>query len=168
MKDLITVGYMTDTKGIKGEVKVKNLSDAPGRFAPSKKFLLNPPTSNLLELEIESFYTHKDLIIIKFVEINTLEQAQEIKGKYLEVEAEKLEQGQYYAHQLIGLTVKTIEGVELGRVVEIITSGAHDIYKVRHQGRKEYLIPAVKEIVKEINIKKGYILISPTPGLLEL
>lgn len=167
MKDYLAVGYISQTKGINGEVKVKSLTEKEERFLqPGNKFFLSPPTEHFSELTIEKAARRRDLLAIKFKEINSIEQATELKGRYLEIPAQKLTRGEYYWHQLIGLEVMTTEGKKIGEIAEIQSSKAHDIYVVKNE--KEYSVPAVKDVVKEINLEKGYILIKPIKGLLEI
>ncbi|RJQ31090.1 MAG: 16S rRNA processing protein RimM [Actinobacteria bacterium] len=166
MRQYLAVGYVSQTKGLNGEVKVKPLSDRKERFSKSSKLRISPPVENVPFLTVKSACKHKDYFVVRFTEVRSIETAQALCGHYLEVSADILKDDQYYVHDLIGIEVKTDQGKYLGVITEVKASKAHDIYVVKND--KEYLIPAVKEIVKKIDIPKKIMVITPTKGLLEL
>ena len=78
-----------------------------------------------------------------------------------------LPDGSYYHFQIVGLTVFTVDGVPLGEVVDILETGSNDVYVIRDDEGKEHLLPALKDVVKDIDLEKGLMLVQPLPGLLE-
>jgi 16S rRNA processing protein RimM len=110
----------------------------------------------------------KETVILRLGEIDTLETAELLRGKYLEIplsERKVLPAGRYYHHEIIGLEVFTNTGSPLGQVREILSTGSNDVYVVGGHGR-ELLIPAVKDVIKEINIARSRIIIEVIDGLL--
>ena len=165
-EELITIGEITRHQGNKGEVRVKPLTDFPERFRPGTKVLLTAGRQQK-EVEIESAWSHKGFIILKFVEFDNIEQAIDHKGYTVKVapgEAVELPPDSYFMDQILGLEVYTTEEDYLGQVEEIIETGAHDIYRVG-QGEAEVLIPAVKEMVTEVEIEAGRMTVNLVAGL---
>lgn len=156
---------------MKGEVQINSLTDFPTRFKPGTTFVLYPPLPHVRWLTIEDAKFRGDKINLKFKEINDRGDAEKLRGHLLEIPIEKAEplpRGSYWFHQIIGLEVVTTKGKSLGRVVEILRTGANDVYVVRPLGRgKEILIPAIKEVVEEIDLRTGRIMIKVIPGLME-
>jgi 16S rRNA processing protein RimM len=145
---LIAVGEIVNTHGIKGEVKVKSLTDFPERFK-SKAVLI---------------------FLIKFNEVQNIDEALKIKGGLLKISSEQLKKlpaDTYYIFELIGMEVQTDDGIILGKIKDIIQTGSNDVYVVNGT-KKEYLIPAIRLIVQEIDKSKGTIIIKPMEGLLDL
>jgi 16S rRNA processing protein RimM len=117
---------------------------------------------------IESARWQKGLVYLRLSGIDDREAAAELGGRLLaipESELEPLPEGQYYRFQLIGLSVVSREGEELGRVTEVLSTGANDVYVV-HGDRGEFLLPATDQVVREIDLETGRMLIDVLPGLL--
>ena len=159
----LIVGRILAPWGIRGEVKVEVLTDFPERFAPRKVVYLNTSP-----LEIESCRYHKQQLILKLATIDSIEAAEKLRGQSLTIpgsELHTLPEGQYYAFQLIGLKVVTTGGKTLGRVTDIMPTGSNDVYIV--EGKQgEILIPAIEDVVKSIDLKKGKMVIEVIEGLL--
>lgn len=167
----LTVAKILCPHGMRGEVQVSSFTDFPARFKPGTTFVLCPPLLHVRRLTIEGAKSHGDKINLKFKEINDRGEAEKLRGHLLEIpieEAEPLPKNSYWFHQIIELEVVTTEGRLLGRVVEILRTGANDVYVVKPPGRgKEILIPAIKEVVEEIDLKAGRMVIEVIPGLLD-
>ncbi|HEY3364753.1 MAG TPA: ribosome maturation factor RimM [Symbiobacteriaceae bacterium] len=166
--DLIKIGVVTGAHGLHGEIRVLPLTDFPERFATLRQTLLGPdarPTA------IRFRGTVKELIICTFDGVEDRTQAEKLRGQYLQVpksEVYPLPEGSYYIFDLIGLAVIDPEGNPLGTLVEVEHgNAAHDLYVVETAPRKRYMVPAVREFVKEIDLAKGHVVIAPIPGLLE-
>lgn len=154
MNALVDLGIITSTKGLKGEVKVKALGDSK-LLLSLQKFFLSPPTPSIKTLTIESVSKGNKLMIVKFKEINSIEEASELKGKFLQQTADQLPENYFSLSSLIGLEVFSNNGIFLGTVTQLEESKAHDILVV---GNKiEYRVPLIKEVIKDINIAKGSI-----------
>jgi len=162
--EFLIVGYILAPWGIRGEVKVEVVTDFPERFAPQKIVYLNTRP-----LEIESCRPHKQHLVVKLATIDSVEDAEKLRGQDLTIprsELYPLPEGQYYTFQIIGLKVVTTEGKLLGRITEIMTTGSNDVYIVEGK-RGEILIPAIEDVVKSIDLEKGKMVIEAIEGLLD-
>ena len=162
--EFLIVGYILAPWGIKGEVKVEVATDFPDRFAPRKLVYLNTRP-----IEIESCHPHKQHLVVKLATIDSVEDAEKLRGQDLTIprsELYPLPQGQYYTFQIIGLKVVTTEGELLGHITEIMTTGSNDVYIVEGK-RGEILIPAIEDVVKSIDLQKGEVVIEAIKGLLD-
>jgi 16S rRNA processing protein RimM len=162
--EFLIVGRILAPWGIKGEVKVEVITDFPELFAPRNLVYLNARP-----FEIESCRPHKQFLVLKLASVDSVEAAEKLRECDLTVpraELPELPKGQYYTFQLIGLEVVTTESESLGRVVDIMTTASNDVYIVEGK-RGEILIPAIEDVVKSIDLKKGAIVIEAIEGLLD-
>jgi 16S rRNA processing protein RimM len=162
--EFLIVGRILAPWGLKGEVKVEVITDFPERFAPHNFVYLNASP-----FEIESCRPHKQFLVLKLTTIDSIEAAEKLRGCDLtipRVELPELPEGQYYTFQLIGLDVVTTEGELLGHIKDIIATASNDVYIVESK-RGEILIPAIEDVVKSIDLKKGTITIEAIEGLLD-
>jgi len=160
----LIVGRILAPWGIRGEVKVEVATDFPERFAPQKVVYLNARP-----LEIESCRPHKQHLVVKLATIDSVEDAERLRGQDLTIpssELSRLPEGQYYTFQIIGLDVLTTEGQYLGQVTDIMTTASNDVYIVEGEGG-EILIPAIEDVVKSIDLEEGKIIIEAIKGLLD-
>lgn len=164
---MVNIGKIIGTYGYKGSVKVKSLSDFPERFLSLKKvFLLIKGRQE--EYEIQNVKNNNGYIIIKFKKIDSKEDAQGLKSAFLQVpedEVYPLPDGYYYHFQLIGLKVWDIENNYLGILKEVLETGANDVYLIEKEDSKELLLPALKEVIKEINLQENIMRVELLPGL---
>ncbi len=161
--EFLIVGYILAPWGIRGEVKVEVVTDFPERFTPRKVVYLNARP-----LEIESCRPHKQHLVVKLATIDSVEDAEKLRGQDLTIprsELYPLPAGQYYTFQIIGLKVVTTEGQTVGRVTDIMKTGSNDVYIVEGK-RGEILIPAIEDVVKSIDLAKGKMVIEAIEGLL--
>lgn len=165
----LQVGKIVNTFGLKGEVKLIPLTDDVERFSKLEYVLLEDDLS--IKLTIERFRIQNNVVIMKFKEVNTIDEAQKLKNRFIVIErerAKKLPEGAYFICDIIGLEVYDLEGKKLGKVKEVLKTGSNDVYICEsYIGNKDILIPALKDVVKEINIKDGYMKIKPIEGLLD-
>ena len=163
--EFITIAQILSPWGIKGELKVEVATDFPQRFTPSSKVYVNRQP-----MTIDSTNWHKGKAIIKLNTIDSIEAAQRLQGKPIEIhhsQVNPLPEGQYYHFQLIGLEVLTTQGERLGTITEILTAESNDNYVV-HGAKGEILIPAIEDVVKSIDLKQGRMVIEAINGLLSL
>lgn len=167
MKNPVSIGKVLSPFGLKGEVKV-----LPFTLTLARCEELQNVWTNRGNLEVETGRVHGRIWVLKFAGINSREEAEQLKEEELFIPGEErktLPPGHYYHDQLIGLEVYSEVGRRLGIIKEILSSGGHDIYIVRKDaGAGEILIPAVKAIVKKIDLPGGRIIIDPPDGLLDL
>ena len=162
--EFLIVGRILAPWGIKGEVKVEVITDFPERFAPRNLVYINSHP-----FEIESCRPHKQFLVLKLAAIDSVEVAEQLRDCDLTItraELPELPEGQYYTFQLIGLVVVTTDGESLGQVADIMTTAGNDVYIVEGK-RGEILIPAIEDVVKSIDLKKGTITIEAIEGLLD-
>ena len=167
--NLVTVGQVVNTHGHKGEVRVWPLTDFPERFqeGASLVFVQGDKTR---QLSIGRARVHKNMMIIQFAEISDMDSAETLKGGLLKVsknELVELPENTYFVFEIIGMAVETIDKKVLGRVKDVIQTGANDIYLISGP-EKDYMVPAVKEFIQQIDRENGLITINPPEGLLDL
>lgn len=170
MEDLLQVGVITTTHGVRGEVKVFPTTDDPARFKTLKQVILDTGKEKI-ELEIAGVKFFKNLVILKFKGIDDINDVEKYRKCSLLVTREnavKLEKNEYFISDLIGLAVVTVEGETLGAISDVLQTGANDVYVVSQDGLKDLLIPAIKECIKEINMETGCVTVHLLPGLREL
>jgi len=163
--EFITIGQILAPWGVKGKLKVEVVTDFPERFAPHSKIYVNRQP-----VTIDSTEWHKGKVIIKLNIVDSVEEAQKLRGQPIEIHHTQLyplPEGQYYQFQLIGLEVWTAQGELLGNITEILTAESNDNYVVRG-AMGEILIPAIDDVVKSIDLDKGHLVIEPIEGLLSL
>lgn len=166
MEEFFVIGQIVNTQGYKGEVRVLPLTDFPERYRDLEKIFLDLP-QGLKEVEIESVRYHKQFVILKLVDCETMDQAEALKNTYIKIQPEQavtLPEGHYFIRDIIGLEVFTLEGELLGKVQDVLQITSNDVYVVKGD-KKEILIPAIKEIVKEIDLDNKKMLIDPLEGL---
>ena len=155
--------------GIRGEVTVQVLTDAPeDRFVPGTEFVVEPAKAG--PLTVRSARWNKDILLLGFEEVPDRNRAEELRGARLFVETEELvdsgEEG-WYEHELVGLEAR-VGGQKVGRVTALNTMPAQDLLVIEDEAGKEVLIPFVEEIVPEVNVADGYVVLTPPAGLFEL
>ncbi|MCD6363233.1 MAG: 16S rRNA processing protein RimM [Synergistetes bacterium] len=169
-RGLIAIGKVISAHGLKGVLKIMPLTDFPERFKERKRFVFYNEEDNVVfEGDLESVSMGDRFILLKVKGCDSRERALKLVGALIKVREEELpplQEGEYYFHQIIGLDVYTVQGERLGRVVDIIRTGANDVFQVKGEQR-EYMIPALKRVVREVNLKKGIMIIEPMKGLLE-
>jgi 16S rRNA processing protein RimM len=166
----ITIGQIAAPHGCQGEVRVMPVTDFPERFKTTEHVYLSLG-GLFVEKKVESASVQGNRISLKLAGIDSPEQARRLRGALLQVprhELWPLQDGAYYHFEIIGLQVVTVDGSPVGEIVEILTTGGNDVYTVRNLNGEEYLVPALKSIVKEIDTTAGRMVIEPAPGLLEL
>ena len=162
----VTVGLVLKTVGLKGELRVKPLTDNPDRYVPGGRLWLTSPEGEPVSFVIGSVKGHKDNLTVSLEGVGTVEQAEPLRGQEIfvpESEVPPLPEGEYYHFQVLGLEVFTHRGALLGKVEDIFSAGEKDVYVVR-RGKKEYLIPVTEETVAEIDVKGGRIRLHPMKG----
>ena len=169
MQKRLEIGQIVNTFGIKGEVKVKPFTDDIKRFDKLKKINIEQKNSKK-EYEIENIKYHKDMVILKLKGIDQIEQAELLRNSYLKIdrnEEEPLEENTYYIVDLLGLSVYTEEDVLLGILDDIYNTGSNDIYVVKDSLGKQTLLPAIQDVIKEIDIENQKIIVHVMKGLLD-
>ena len=172
MTERFQVGVITTPHGLRGEVKVYPTTDDPLRFKILKELILKEKRSERV-LRIRSVKFFKQFVILGFEGMDRIEDVERMRGADLLVSREDalpLEEGEYYVPDLLGLRVVTEEGTELGKIRDVLFTGANDVYCVQRpgQGQKDLLIPVIEDCIKEVNLEEGYVKVWLMPGLLDL
>jgi len=169
--ELITVGRISGTHGIKGQLKVYSYSGNLESLRAARIVMLRSPDgATLRELSIRSVKPHTGGFILSLKDYDDIDQALPLVGSDLCLRRSQLpepEDDEYYWCDLIGLRVVTADGAELGTLADIFETGSNDIYVVR-KDRQEYLIPAIASVIKSVDVAGGTMVISPLDGLLDL
>lgn len=168
MQEFLEIGQIVNTFGIKGMVKVKPFTDDIKRYDDLKKvYVENNKTKK--QYEIEEVKYHKDIVLIKFKGIDKVEEAELLRNSYLKINREdepELDDGTYYIVDLIGLNVYSDEGCLLGKIDDIFNNGSCDIYAVKDELGKQLLLPAISDVIKEINLEQKKIIVHILKGLI--
>jgi len=154
--------------GLKGQVCVKPITDFIERFKRLKRVYIG---DNPIEVEehfvVSSFFRDKD-VILKFKDVNDRTTAESFSGKFIyipEEELVKLPEDSFYVHDLIGLKVFDTNGNKIGVITDVWLLPANDVYVVESKG-KEILIPAIKDVVREVDLEKRIMIIELLEGLI--
>jgi 16S rRNA processing protein RimM len=161
MEDLLQVGVITTTHGIRGEVKVYPTTDDVHRFEELESVLLDTG-KEYRELKIKSVKYFKQYAILKFNDI------EKYKGKSLFVtreNAQPLGEDEYYIADLIGMEVYLEDGSHFGTLKDVMETGANDVYIIKTEEGKEVLIPAIYECILDVNVEAGKMEIHLLDGL---
>ena len=169
MENLLQVGAITQTHGIRGEVKVFPTTDDVNRFKKLKNVILDTGKEKL-DLEIESVKFFKQFVILKFKGFDNINDIERYKGKNLYVTREnavRLRRNEYFIADLIDINVYNEDDGLLGVLTDVITTGANDVYEVILEDGREVLIPAIKQCILEVDIEERKMKVHLLEGLLD-
>ena len=170
MTDRFQVGVIASTHGLQGEVNVFPTTEDPNRFKKLKKVTLHTQRGEEIELDVQSARFFKKFVIVKFKQYNNINDVEKFRGCELTIDrkdAIKLEPGEFYCADLMGLSVVDEDDKLLGTVTDIIQTGANDVYEMTKDGSEEKIyIPAIKDCVKKIDLENKKITIHVIEGLL--
>ncbi|MFD1018159.1 ribosome maturation factor RimM [Thalassobacillus hwangdonensis] len=167
---MFNVGKIVNTHGIRGEVKVLRITDFEERFEPGQCLYLSKEGIAEKELIIETHRQHKGFDLIKFEGHPNINDVEGYKNGMLRIKEDQLtdlEEDEFYYHEIIGCEVKLQDGTVIGDVKEILSPGANDVWVVKRKGEKDALIPYIEDVIKEVDIESGTIIIEPLEGLLD-
>ena len=169
MEDLLRVGVIANTHGIRGEVKVFPTTDEKERFKDLKKVILDMGKEQKV-LEIQSVRFFKNLVILKFKGIDNINDIEMYKGKDLLVtreDAVPLEEGEYFIADLLDLDVYSDEDEKIGVLYDVMQTSANDVYVVKTEEGKEILLPAIDECILDIDLEENRKTVHIMEGLLD-
>lgn len=168
--ELIAVGKITGTHGIKGMLKLYSYSGNLDTLKKSDIVTLKSPAGQLQEMHLETAAHHGGKFILHFSGYDNIDQAVPLVGNevcLLRSQLPEPDEDEYYWCDLMGLEVVTIDGDNIGVITDIFETGSSDIYVVRGSG-KEFLIPAIASVITSVDISSGKMVITPMEGLLDL
>lgn len=167
MGEYFEIGQIVNTSGLKGIVKVNSFSNDIRRFEKLSKVLIEK-NKKLTEYMIEEVRYSKNQVLIKFRGIDTIEEAETFKNCYIKIKREELEElpeDTYYIVDLIGINVYLEDGILVGKIIDVFPTGSNDVYVIKREENTDLLIPAIKDVVKIINIKEKKMIINLIEGL---
>ncbi len=166
MEDYLMVGVISNTHGVRGEVKVYPTTDDVNRFKKLKEIYMGDEKA---PLHIQSVKFQKNMVILGFKEYTSLNEVEGLRNKELFVDrahAVKLQKDEYFISDLIGMKAVTDEGKTLGEVQDVLQTGANDVYVVKTTDGKEVLLPAIKECVLNVDMNERVMNVHIMEGLL--
>ncbi len=168
MQEYLEVGQIVNTNGLKGLLKINPFTDDITRFERLKTILVDHK-KELLEFEIESVRYQKKQVLLKLKGIDTIEEAEKYREDYLKInrnKEEKLPEDTYYIVDLIGLDIYTEGGELLGKLDDVFSTGSNDVYVVKNSEGKQILLPAISDVIKNIDLEQKKIVVNLIEGLL--
>lgn len=163
------IGKIVNTHGIRGEVKVVRITDFEDRFSPGNTVYLQD-NKEYKPLVIATHRVHKGFDLLHFKGYGNINDVEAFKGLMLSIDEDQLtdlEEDAYYYHEIVGCKVVTTDGEELGKVKEILSPGANDVWVVQRIKAKDLLIPYIEQVVKEVDIENKIIKIQLMEGMLD-
>ena len=169
MEEILQVGVISSTHGIRGEVKVFPTTDDPGRFKKLKHVILDTGKEQK-NLEITGVKFFKQFVILKFKGIDNINDIEKYKGKSLYVTSEnavRLKKDEYFIADLVDMQVFLEDGTPFGVLTDVMKTGANDVYCIQTQEHGEVLIPAIGECILDVDVEGQKMTIHLMPGLVE-
>lgn len=167
MEEYFEIGQIVNTSGLKGVIKIKPFTDDITKFNNFETIYISIK-KELKEFKIEQVRFSKNMVFLKLEGIDTIEEAENYRNLYLKVKRDKdeeLEEGSYYVVDILGCKVYTDEQKELGKVDDVFSTGSNDVYVVKDEVGKQILLPAIKEVIKNIDTQNKTIIVHLLEGL---
>lgn len=165
--EYIEIGQIVNTNGLKGVVKVNPFTDDISKFE-ELKYVYIQLKSELKKVKIEQVRYNKNQVLLKLEGIDSIEEAEKYRNFYLKTEKESQEdlgEDTYYIVDLIGIDVYSDKNEYLGKIEDVFPTGSNDVYVVKDNLGKQILIPAIADVVKEVDLKNKKMIINLIPGL---
>ena len=167
MEEYFEIGHIVNTSGLKGILKIKPFTDDIKKFSNLKTIYIKTK-SGLTEFKIEQVRYVKNMVMLKLAGIDTVEEAEKYRNLYIKIlrdQEEELEEGSYYVVDILGCKVNTDANQELGKIVDVFQTGSNDVYVVKDEQGKQILLPAIKQVIKNVDIKNKIITVHLLEGL---
>ena len=167
MKEYFEIGQIVNTSGLKGILKIKPFTDDIKKFSNLKTIYIKTK-SGLTEFKIEQVRYVKNMVMLKLAGIDTVEEAEKYRNLYIKIlrdQEEELEEGSYYVVDILGCKLNTDANQELGKIVDVFQTGSNDVYVVKDEQGKQILLPAIKQVIKNVDIKNKIITVHLLEGL---
>ena len=168
MEEYFEIGQIVNTNGLKGVLKIKPFTDDITEFDQFKRIFIDI-NGNLKEFNIQKVWYHKQMVMLKLEGIDSIEEAEKYRNffvKILRSDEEELPENVYFIQDLIGCNVFTDEGLELGKITDVFPTGSNDVYVVKTADSKEILLPAIQDVIKDVDIPNKKIIVHLLSGLI--
>lgn len=168
LKQFLEIGKIVATHGITGEVRVQPWCDDGSAITSFESLFLDEGGKS--KIEILSSRVHKNVVVLKIKDIETIEQAQKMRNNILYVNREdlNLEEGTYFIQDIIGAKVYDIDTQDYyGEIAEVLQPGANDVYRLVSEDGKQRLVPVIEDVVLDVDISGGVVKIRPLKGLFD-
>jgi len=169
-KDLIVIGHVIRPHGVTGLLRIVSYAESRETFLEAGSVFLKTVKKELYEKGVDSIQPHRSFFYLRLSGLDSAEQAEAFRGAEILISKDSLkkeDEDEFFWHELLGMEVYLTTGEYLGVVREIFPTGSNDVYVVEHEG-KEYLIPAIHQVVREMDVSQRRMVISPMKGLLDL
>ncbi len=166
-----TVGKIVNTHGIRGELKVLSQTDFPEeRYKPGSKLsVIDPTGAKIVPVEVASSRSNKNMVILKLKGWDDINESEKFKGWMLKIAEDQLlelPEDEYYYYEIIGCEVVTDDGQMLGKITEILSPGANDVWVVQPEQGKPVYLPYIEDVVKQVDIANKRVLVTLMEGLI--
>ena len=168
MEEYLEIGQIVNTNGLKGTLKVRPLTDDITRFEDLETIYIQKH-KDLVEFRIQEVKYNKNMVLLKLEGIDDITEAEKYKNFYIKINREdavELEEDSYFIVDIIGCEVYTESQELLGKVIDVFPTGSNDVYTVKNSEGKEILLPAIEDVIKDVDIKNKKIIIHLLEGLI--
>ena len=168
MEDYFVIWDVVNTNGLKVAIKVKPFTDDIKKFEKIKSVFICE-NKNLKEFNIEKVWYHKNMVMLKLKNIDSIEDAEKLRNLYIKIlrdKQEKLPQNVYYIQDLINCKVYTDEEKFLGEITDVFPTGSNDVYVVKTKDEKEILLPAIGDVILDVDVENKLIMVHLLDGLI--
>lgn len=169
MTDYVKVGEIVNTHGIKGEVRISNMTDFPDqRFAVGNTLYLEEEEDCYLPLIVTSHRIHKKFDLLTFESYSNINEVLDWVGRNLFIEEDQqssLEENSFYIHEIMGLDVVDENNNSIGQIQEVQTMASNDVWVVKREHKKDLLLPIIKNVIKSVDVEAGRVVVCIPEGL---
>lgn len=163
------VGKIVNTHGIRGELKVLPITDFPEqRFKKGSKLYIEQDHQDPIEVTVKNARDQKTFLLVTLVgyeDINKVEQFKNHELLVSEADQQALDDGRYYYHDIIGLDVQTADGESIGKIKEILSPGANDVWVVKRAGQDDLLLPVIDDVIKNVDLESHLVVVELMEGM---
>lgn len=166
-KKFIDSGRIVGTHGIKGELRIDPWCDNPQFLCDFNRYYLDCDGKTFIDVKSRP---HKNIVLCKAKGIDTVEDADKMRGKTIYISRDEitLEEGVHFVQDLIGLEIRDADNNKVyGKLTDVMRTGSNDVYEVTAENKKVYLVPAIEDVIRDINCDDGYMLICPLKGIFD-
>jgi 16S rRNA processing protein RimM len=170
LRDLILIGRVTRPHGLTGLLRIVSYAQSKETFLEAGSVFLSKEQNELYERKVVSIRPYRSVFLLRLSGLNSIDEAEVFRGAGILIRKDclvKKDEDEFFWYELLGLDVYLVTGQYLGVLKEIFPTGSNDVYVVENKG-KEFLIPAIHQVVKEINLAEKRMVISPIKGLVDL